>query len=126
MAGTSPRALDAPMLSFELDQELARLKTGHQWQIDDRAAITLVKTARLRLVLILMKKGASMREHHVEGPISLWVVAGAISFTAGSEKRTVKRNSVLVLDRAIPHDVEALENESAFLLTIDQPVRADG
>lgn len=126
MAGTQPRTLDAPMLSFELDPEIARLKAGHQWQIEDRAAITLVKTARLRLVLILMKKGATMHEHRVEGPISLWVVSGAISFAADGEKRTVAHNGLLVLDKAIPHDVEALEDESAFLLTIDQPVGTEG
>lgn len=126
MPGTQPRTLDAPMLSFELDQELKRLRAGHQWQTEDRAAITLVKTARLRLVLILMKKGATMREHHVEGPISLSVVSGAISFIAGGEKLTVGRNGLLVLDKAIPHDVEALEDESAFLLTIDQPISTEG
>jgi quercetin dioxygenase-like cupin family protein len=84
--------------------------------------LTLVKNARLRLVLILMKKGAKMREHHVEGPISIWVVAGAISFIADGEKRTMGRYGLVVLDKAIIHDVEALDDESAFLPTIDQPI----
>ncbi len=39
------RVLDAPMVSFALDEEVTTLTQSRQWQTGTRAAITLVKNA---------------------------------------------------------------------------------
>jgi hypothetical protein len=67
-----------------------------------------------------MKKWTSLLEHRVEGPMSVFVIEGAIRFVVGTHSCTLKRTGFVSLDKAIPHDVEALE-ESEFLLTIMQP-----
>lgn len=114
------RALDAPLLSFVLAAQIEQLQKEPQWLSGDRNSITLVKSPRLRLVLVALRKGAIMREHQVEGPITLFVLTGAIHFTAGGEKQHLQSQNLLTLEKAIPHEVEALE-DSVFLLTIVQP-----
>lgn len=120
---TAPRAkrpTAAPLLSFSLEDELERLKNEPEWISGDRNSITLVKTPRLSVVLIALRKGAAMCGHEVDGPITVLVLRGAIRFQAGTRSQVVAKNGFLSLERFIPHDIEALE-PSAFLLTIVQP-----
>jgi quercetin dioxygenase-like cupin family protein len=123
MSETKERVLHAPLMAFSIADEIERLKQGAQWTTGSRNAITLAKTSQLRMVLVIVRKGATMHEHQVEGPLTLFVLAGAMRFTAGGEERIVRANGLLTLDKAVPHDVEALE-EGAFLLTIMQPPQA--
>lgn len=114
------RELDAPLLSFVTAEQIKQLQQEPQWLSGDRNSITLVKNPRLRLVLVALRQGAVAREHQVEGPITLFVLTGAVHFTAGGEKRHLQSQGLLTLEKAIPHEVEALE-DSIFLLTIVQP-----
>ena len=114
------RGLDAPLHTFSVGGALEQLRAESAWKIGDRNAMTLVKTNKVRVVLIGMKKGATLLEHCVEGPMTLYVLEGSIKFVAGSHSCNLSHSGFVSLDQAIPHDVEALE-ESAFLLTIVQP-----
>jgi quercetin dioxygenase-like cupin family protein len=118
--GAKERSLDAALLSFTIDEQVKQLKQEKSWQSGDRNAVTLVKNPSVRVTLMALRKGASLREHHVEGPITIYIVEGSIDFIVGQEKCTLKRGSFLTLERTIPHDVEALE-DSVILLTIIQP-----
>lgn len=114
------RLLDAALLSFSIDDQIKQLRQEKSWPSGDRNAITLVKNPSVRVTLIALREGASLREHYAEGPITIYVVEGLINFNAGRDKCTLRRSGFLTLDRTIPHDVEALE-ESVILLTIIQP-----
>lgn len=114
------RTLRAPLLSFSINDEIEKLLKEPGWLNGDRNAVTLQKNPKLRVVLISLRKGASLLEHKVEGPITILVLSGNINFIVGEEKVNAKTNGMIVLERAIPHDVEALEN-STFILTIIQP-----
>jgi quercetin dioxygenase-like cupin family protein len=114
------RGLDAPLHTFSVQRALEQLRTEAAWKVGDRNAMTLVKTDKVRVVLIGLKKWASLLEHRVEGPMTLYVLEGAIKFVVGSHYCTLSHSGFVCLEHAIPHDVEALE-ESAFLLTIVQP-----
>ncbi|GBD86671.1 hypothetical protein BMS3Abin03_00592 [bacterium BMS3Abin03] len=114
------RVLKAPLLNFAIDKEIERLKKESSWINGDRNAVTLQKDSNLRVVLITLHKGVTLHEHKVEGPITLFVLSGKINFIAGEEKVNAKSNGFIVLDKAISHDVEALE-DSSFILTIIQP-----
>ena len=114
------RGLDAPLHTFSVQGALEQLRKESAWEPGDRNAVTLVKTERVRVVLIGMKKWTSLLEHRVEGPMTLYVIEGSIKFTVGTHYCTLKRSGLVSLDKSIPHDVEALE-ESAFLLPILQP-----
>jgi quercetin dioxygenase-like cupin family protein len=114
------RGLAAPLHTFSVQDALGQLRKESAWESGDRNAVTLVKTEKVRVVLIGMKQSTSLHEHQVEGPMTLYVIEGSIKFTVGTHYCTLKRSGFVSLDKAIPHNVEALE-ESAFLLTILQP-----
>lgn len=118
------RALDLPLMSFATEREIEKLKASDQWQRESRAALTLVKTHAVTIVLVVLHAGAVLKEHHTEGPITVAVLEGAIRFKALSEERVLRRGALLALGSAIEHEVEALE-ESAFVLTVNQTAKQD-
>ncbi|MBK6913049.1 MAG: cupin domain-containing protein [Ignavibacteriales bacterium] len=115
----SERKLKDTLLSFSIDTETDKLKSENAWLNGDRNAVTLQKNSNLRVVLISLRKGATLHEHKVEGPITLFVLSGKINFIVGEEKVIAESNGFIVLEKAIPHDVEALE-DTTFILTIIQ------
>lgn len=112
--------LQAPLLKLSIDKETEILKKEPGWINGDRNAITLQKNSSLRVVLISMRKGTLLKEHKVEGPITLFVSSGKIIFTAGEDKIDAEKNELIILEQTISHDVEALE-DTDFILTIIQP-----
>lgn len=114
------RVLNAPLLSFSIEKEITKLREEPAWVNGDRNAVTLQKNPKLRVVLISLRKSAALKEHKVEGPITLFVISGKISFIADNDRINAGANELIVLEKTIPHDVEALE-DSTFILTIVQP-----
>lgn len=115
----SERKIKDTLLSFSIDSETDKLKSENAWLNGSRNAVTLQKDKNLRVVLISLHKGVTLHEHKVEGPITLFVVSCKINFFAGKDKVSADSNGFIVLDKAIPHDVEALE-DTTFILTIIQ------
>ncbi len=109
-----------PVLHIRLREQLEHLKQEPTWRSSDRNAITLTKEPHLRVVLIAMKKGARLHEHQASGPITIQAASGALRLSVGGQILELKPGEVAVLESAIEHDVEALE-ESGLLLTLIKP-----
>ncbi len=111
-----PQRVAAPVLACDLATEIARLHAEPAWQTGDRNAKTLVKDPNFRVVLTVLKAGAGTTPHRVDAPVSLQVLSGRlrVHLPDGPQEAAGR---LLVLDRGIPHRVEALE-ESVFLLTL--------
>lgn len=122
MADSEHRALDLPLMSFATEREIEKLKASAQWQRESRAALTLVKTHAVTIVLVALHAGAVLKEHHAEGPITVAVLEGAIRFKTSGDERVLRRGALLALGSAIQHEVEALE-DSAFVLTVNQTAK---
>ncbi len=114
-----PEATSGLMLGFNLAAEISALRDEPAWA-SGRNAKTLVKYPDLRIVLTVLKRGAVVREHQAAGRISVQTVAGHLRMQAGEHLCDLPTGSVLVLDRCVAHNVDALE-DSAFLLTIAWP-----
>ena len=114
-----PGPLGNPMLTFDLNGEIERLRKEDAWQ-GGRNSKTLVKNADFRIVLTVLQSKARLHEHMAAGRISVQVVAGHIRMHVEGKTFDLPAGHLMALDRAIPHDVQALE-ESAFLLTICWP-----
>lgn len=110
------RQIEAPLLSLKIEEEVKRLKSEPEWISGKIDGITLVKYPYLRVVLVALRKGTSLREHTVKGPISLFVISGKISLKSDNEKREVGTKGLLSLRKTISHNVRALA-DSVFLLT---------
>ncbi len=118
-----PGVLAATSLKFNLEEEIRRLRAEPRWQAGHTAK-TIAKYADFRVVLIVMKAGAQLVRHRTAGRLSIQACRGNIRvlFSGEFKNETVDMNAgdLLMLDREVAHDVEALR-DSAFLLTIAWP-----
>jgi quercetin dioxygenase-like cupin family protein len=108
------------LLAFALDHEIARAKSEPQWASRDRLAMSLAKHRDLTVNVMLLRKGAHLQEHQARGSITLQVLAGVIRFIAHGQEKTLTAGMLAVLDKEVPHSVQAIE-ESALLLTAALP-----
>jgi quercetin dioxygenase-like cupin family protein len=111
------RPVTVPLLHVGLADQLDRLRQESTWRTSGRNAITLTKEPTLRLVLMLLGKGTKMPEHQAAGPLTLHVLSGSMAFRAGDRTEEIGSDELIVLESAIGHELEALE-ESACLLTL--------
>jgi len=114
------RSLSAPVLLLNLLEELRRLRSEPDWTGGKRT-ITLTKQGGLRVVLVALHAGASMEEHLAAGAMTAQVLEGRVHFVVGGETRTLSPGELMAVEPGLPHTVQAVE-ESAFLLTLAQPV----
>ena len=114
------RPAAGPLLYFSMEEHVNRLKQEQAWVSGNRNAITLVKEPSLRVVLTIMGKGAKLHEHQAAGPFTFHLLSGLVRFRATGSTLELAPGALVVLEAAIPHEVEALE-ESAFLLTLLSP-----
>jgi quercetin dioxygenase-like cupin family protein len=115
----SPGPLESPILTFDLNAEIARLRSENAWQ-GGRNSKTLVKHPDFRVVLTDLKSNARLHEHKAAGRISVQAIVGHIRMHVQEKTIDLPAGHMLALERGLPHDVEALE-DSAFLLTIAWP-----
>ena len=106
-----------PLLHVRLAEQIERLKEEVTWRTSGRGAITLTKKPGLRVVLLLLRSGARIPEHQAPGTLTLQVLSGSVVFRRGDRQETVGTGEPIMLEAAIEHDGEALE-ESACLLTL--------
>lgn len=104
---------------FDLEREIQDSEQRKPWPSGLHSK-TLVKKQDLRVVLIAMEPGASLKEHHADGSITVHVLQGEIRFRAQAQEHSLKAGQMLTLGQSIKHEVESVAH-SAFLLTISWP-----
>ena len=72
-----------------------------------------MKHEDLRVVLIALANGARMGEHKADARVTIQTVAGSVRLWLGERAIALPLGGLLVLDRALPHDVEALEESGS-------------
>jgi quercetin dioxygenase-like cupin family protein len=111
----TPRPLLAPVLSFDLPEELAMLQNEQVYKAHGHNARTLVKHSEFRLVLISLRSGYRLHEQQISERLSIQTLAGALRLHIPTETLELRAGQLLALDRGLPFSVEALE-DSGFLL----------
>jgi quercetin dioxygenase-like cupin family protein len=101
---------DLGAVDREMRQDGAYLREGH-------TARTLVRAPDLRVVLVVMKAGARIAEHHADETASVHTLSGHLRLRLPDKTVDLPPRGLLVLEKGLRHDVEATE-ESAFLLTL--------
>ncbi len=109
-------------VALDLDKEIDELHRSSQWETGIARKV-LVGYPDFQITLRTMKADTRIGHHHNPGRICVQTVRGHLQMHADDKLFDLPQGSVLVLDRAVPHDVEALE-ESAFLLTVAYPENA--
>ena len=113
----SERPLHGPLQSFDLEQEVARLRGEKAWREGKRNAITLRKGEGMNVVLLVMKAGDRLEEHAAPGPFSLSVREGRVRFATAEEVVEAGPGTLLACDAEVRHTVEAL-GDAVCLLTV--------
>ncbi len=114
-----PDITAGPYLEFDLAAEIEKLRHEPAYE-SGRNAKTMAKFEDFRIVLTAIKGGTRIQQHHSAGRISVQTVAGHIRMRALDREFDLPQGRLLVLDRGVEHDVEALQ-DSAFLLTVAWP-----
>ena len=102
---------------FDLNAEIERFPPDVP---SGRRSETLIKTPRLRVVLITMRAGTELHEHVAPGTITVHPIRGRFAFTAGDDEREIAVGTLISVEGGVRHAVRALE-DGAFLLTIAWP-----
>jgi quercetin dioxygenase-like cupin family protein len=116
--------LTAPLMDFDLRREIAQLHEEEAWPRTGRNSKTLVKQPDFRIVLIALQEGRHLEEHSADARMSIHTLTGHIRLQLPEQTVDLPYGHLLVLDRSLEHDLEALE-ESAILLTISWPHAAE-
>lgn len=82
-----------------------------------RTARTLVKEGPLRLTLMALAKDGVLPEHGADGPVSIHVLQGDVTFTAGGKDYSLAAGEVLVFAVGVPHSARSVDG-CVFLLTV--------
>jgi quercetin dioxygenase-like cupin family protein len=111
--------LSAPVILKNVWYEIEKLKNASTWQLrTGHSSETLAKYPDFTVVLVLMKAATLMSKHRVSGRASISVIQGRIEVHLFGERTIhLAAGEILMMDKGITHDVQALE-ECAFLLTI--------
>jgi len=109
----------ASSTELDLESEIAQLHRSPEWSTGIARKV-LIQYPDLQITLRTMRAHTRIPEHHNPGRICVQTVRGRIRMHADDQVFDLPKGKMLVLDRAIVHDVEAFE-ESAFLLTVAYP-----
>jgi quercetin dioxygenase-like cupin family protein len=116
-----PRFLREPLMRFELQAEVERLAAEPQWNEGDRNSIVLEKDARLRVLLTALRSGVIVGEDHVDGPMTIQVLTGAVVVGRGNRTLELAEGDLATIEPgAAAWSVKALD-DSAVLITIAWP-----
>ncbi|MEO6220132.1 MAG: hypothetical protein ABIO81_06870 [Ginsengibacter sp.] len=111
------RKIDSAVLLIDLPDFIKQIKDEKAWGQNDRNAITIFKTAKMRIVLIAMHKKASMQTEHPENMISVQVLKGRLNVATNYGATEVDKEMILALHEKVSFTISALK-KSIFLLTV--------
>lgn len=111
------RPVDAPEVLINIRDFIKQLKKEKAWDKNDRNAITVFKSDKMRIVLVAMHKKAEMTTEHPENIFSLQVIDGKIKLHTSEKTIEVRKNELFVLHANIHYKLEALK-KCIFLLTV--------
>ncbi len=114
------RMIESPVLSHRISEQVRLLKSEPEWKSGPEDGITLAKYPHMRVVLVALKKGLSMREHRIKGPMSLYVVNGRVSLKTDHTESELEKDGLFTLRKNVPYDVRA-NTDAVMLMTIMAP-----
>ncbi len=111
------RPVDAPSVLVNIPDLIGQIKDEKAWDKNDRNAITVFKSDKMRIVLVAMHKDAEMQTEHPKNIFSIQVIKGKLKLHTNEDSVKVEKEQLFVLHENIPYKIEAVK-KSVFLLTI--------
>lgn len=111
------RPVDAPLVIVDIPKFIKKIKREKAWDKNDRNAITVFKSDKLRIILVALHRKAEMTTERPENIFSLQVLDGKLKLYSSEKTTNVCKDELFVLHANIPYKIEALK-KSIFLLTL--------
>ena len=112
--------LRAEILRFTIGAEERMLRASAASSGAGRAAKTLVKEGPLRITLVALRKGATLEEHQIAGPVSIQALGGTLRLSTRQGAVDLATGELLALDAGVAHAAEALD-DCVLLITVAMP-----
>ncbi len=87
---------------------------------------TLVKTADLEVLRLVVPAGKEIAMHKAPGPITVQCLEGRVSFTAHGKSQQLEAGQFLYLSAGEPHALTAIEDASLLVTILLSPKVASG
>ncbi len=110
----------APLLSFDLADELAGLRTEPPYAERRRNAKTLVKSAAFRLVAVALRAGVRFDEADPRGHIALLVHEGAVTVHVDADAVRLRAGGLAAIEPGHPWWAQA-DEDSLLSLHLSWP-----
>jgi quercetin dioxygenase-like cupin family protein len=111
------RTLDAMLLCFNLPEAIEEMKQECIWKSGTRSAVTLMKSAFMRIVQIALQSQSEIYFRQSGNVMSIQMLEGKLNFKTDSETIMLKQGSLMTIHEETKHSLIALE-KSVFLLTV--------
>jgi quercetin dioxygenase-like cupin family protein len=110
------RTINGEVLVQHLSEDARTIDTALIAQ-HGRSARTLVKEGPLRLTIMALGENGNLPPHSTDGPITIHVLQGDVTFFAVDETYPLKTGEVLVLAAGVEHAART-KGGAVFLLTV--------
>lgn len=109
------------LFGFDFQALGRELRTDDAYEKSSKNARTLVRGAELTIVLVALKAGARLKEHHSSGPATVIVLEGEIDFLCPEQDKTFRPGALqsVVFSGSVQHSVEA-RKDSLVLVVFGQ------
>jgi quercetin dioxygenase-like cupin family protein len=104
-------------ITFDLGALEREMREEESYRREGHTARTLVRAPDLRVVLVAIKGGGRIAEHHASESASVHTISGQVRLHLPDRTVELPAGRILVLGRGLRHDVEAT-TDSAFVLTL--------
>ena len=111
------RPLAGAQLVFDLQGQLAELRSDEVFLRSGRTGRTLVKAGPLRITLTVLADTVEVGTHHAESPMTLQVLEGGLSYSVEGREATLGQGDLLFFGPGHAQDIRAT-GDTALLLTI--------
>jgi quercetin dioxygenase-like cupin family protein len=109
------RELAGDVMVFRLEEQYVNMR-GSMRRGSGPTSRTLLKNGPLRVTLVTLPANGEIKEHRSDGPITVQVLAGSMTFQIGENEHALATGDLLSLAPTIRHSVVS-EAGVTFLLT---------
>jgi quercetin dioxygenase-like cupin family protein len=110
-------ASDQQGITFDLAAIEREMRQEEPYRREGHTARTLMRAPDLRVVLVAIKGGDRIAEHHVRESAVIHAISGQLRLRLPDRTVELPAGQLLVLEPDLAHDVEAAV-DSAFVLTL--------
>jgi quercetin dioxygenase-like cupin family protein len=114
------RPMIEPLMHFSIAEEIEALRAEEAYRERDRNSRTLAKETDFRVLLSVLRAGATLDEQDGDARASVHVIEGAANLGIDGDETLLEPGELAVVDAGQPWLLEA-RSECAVLLTLAWP-----